>query len=233
MQVDLMAAMDEKRRAAEAALTHVTDEMLLGVGTGSTVDIFIELLTEKVDADKMSLVTVPSSFATGHRLRAAGFRVECLTSISTLPLVIDGADEVDNHLALIKGGGAALLREKILAEAAEEFIVIVDQGKIVSRLGEKMPVPVEVLPPALSLSLKRIKELGGTPKVRQAHRKAGPVITDNGNFILDVTFPKIADAAQLDRQLISIPGVLETGLFPHQASSVYVGTDSGVKRLVK
>jgi ribose 5-phosphate isomerase A len=228
-----MTVMDEKRRAAEAALAHVTDGMMLGVGTGSTVDIFIDLLTEKMEADEMSLVTVPSSFATGHRLRAAGFRVECLTSISVLPLVIDGADEVDNHLALIKGGGAALLREKILAEAAQEFIVIVDQGKIVSRLGEKMAVPVEVMPPALSLSLKRIKELGGTPKVRQAQRKAGPVITDNGNFILDVTFTQVIDAAQLDSQLIVIPGVLETGLFPHQANSVYVGTDTGVKHLVK
>ncbi len=228
-----MAVMDEKRRAAEAALAHVTDGMTLGVGTGSTVEIFIDLLTEKMAADKMSLVCVPSSFATGHRLRAAGFRVECLTSISTLPLAIDGADEVDSHLALIKGGGAALLREKIIAEAAQEFIVIVDQGKLVSRLGVKMPVPVEVIPPALSLSLERIRELGGTPKVRQAHLKAGPVITDNGNFILDVTFPEITDASQLDSYLITIPGVLETGLFPHQASSVYVGTDSDVKRLVK
>ncbi len=228
-----MAAIDEKRRAAEAALVHVTDGMTLGVGTGSTVDIFIDLLIEKVAADKISIVTVPSSFATGHRLRAAGFRVECLTSISTIPLAIDGADEVDSQLALIKGGGAALLREKILAETAEEFIVIVDQGKLVSKLGVKMPVPVEVIPPALSLSLKRIRELGGTPKVRQAHRKAGPVITDNGNFIVDVTFSEIIDAAQLDCQLISIPGVLETGLFPHQTNAVYVGTDSDIKRLVK
>ena len=123
------------------------------------------------------------------------------------------------------------MREKILAEAAQEFIVIVNQAKIVSRLGVKMPVPVEVMSPALSLSLKRIKELGGTPKVRQAGRKAGPVITDNGNFILDVIFPEIVDAAQLDSLLIAIPGVLETGLFPHQASSVYVGTESDIQRL--
>jgi ribose 5-phosphate isomerase A len=228
-----MTVKDEKRRAAEAALAQVTDGMTLGVGTGSTVEIFIDLLAEKVGAEKMSIITVPSSFATGHRLRAAGFRVECLTSISTLPLAVDGADEVDKGLALIKGGGAALLREKILAEAAQELVIIVNEGKLVEKLGVKTPVPVEVIPPGLSLSLKRIKQLGGTPKVRQAQRKAGPVITDNGNFIVDATFPEITDAAQMDARLISIPGVIETGLFPHQASSVYVGTDSDVKRLTR
>ncbi|MFX1474953.1 MAG: ribose-5-phosphate isomerase RpiA [Promethearchaeota archaeon] len=228
-----MAVIDEKRRAAEAALAHVTDGMTLGVGTGSTVEIFIDLLTEKVAADELSIITVPSSFATGHRLRAAGFRVECLTSISVCPLAVDGADEVDGELALIKGGGAALLREKILAEIAQEFIVIVDQRKLVPKLGVKTPVPVEVIPPGLSLSLKRIKELGGTPKIRQGQSKAGPVITDNGNFIVDVIFPEISDAAQMDAQLISIPGVIETGLFPHQADVVYVGTDSDTKRLTR
>jgi len=229
----MLTAKDQKRRAAEAALAHITDGMMLGVGTGSTVDIFIDLLTEKVAAEKMSITTVPSSFATGHRLRAAGFSVECLTSISTLPLAIDGADEVDHNLALIKGGGAALLREKILAEAAQELVIIVDQRKLVSKLGIKMPVPVEVIPPALSLALKRIQQLGGTPKVRQAQHKAGPVITDNGNFLLDVAFSEITDITQLDRHLISIPGVLETGLFPSQADFVYVGRDSDIKRLTR
>lgn len=228
-----MTVKEQKRRAAEAALVHVTDGMILGIGTGSTVDIFIDILAEKVAKEKLTLRAVPSSYGTLHRLQAAGLMVENLANVSTIPLAIDGADEVDPQLALIKGGGAALLREKILAEAAEQFIIIVDQGKLVQQLGTKMPVPVEVLPAALSVSIKCIQLLGGTPTLRLAQKKAGPLITDNGNFILDVKFPVIADPIQLDKSLNAIPGVLETGLFPVQADMVYIGKAKGVKQLAR
>ena len=226
-----MTIIEQKRRAAEAALAHVKDGMVLGVGTGSTVDIFIDLLAAKVVAEKVSILTVPSSFATEQRLRAAGFQLKPLNGVSEVPLVIDGADEVDKQLALIKGGGAALLREKILAEAASELIIIVDNGKLVPQLGKKMPVPLEVLPAAFSLVTERIRTIGGSPSLRQAERKAGPVITDNGNFIIDAKFPGISNPVDMEKRLNAIPGVLDNGLFPNQADIVYVGEDKGVKRL--
>lgn len=228
-----MTVTEQKRRAAEAALKHVTDGMTLGVGTGSTVDVFIDLLAEKVATEKLFIRTLASSYGTSHRLRAAGIAVDCLGSVATIPLTVDGADEVDPQLALIKGGGGAFLREKILAEAAQELVIIVDQSKLVKQLGTKNPVPVEVLPVALSSVTARINRLGGSPALRQAEGKAGPVITDNGNFILDVVFHKISDPAGLDSQLKAIPGVLETGLFPDQADIVYVGTERGVSRLAR
>lgn len=226
-----MTAEKEKRRAAEAALSHVVDGMTLGVGTGSTVDCFIELLAERVASEGITVTAVPSSYATELRLRDAGIPVHPLNTVTTLPLAIDGADEVDPHLALIKGGGAALLREKVLAEAAQQLVIIVDSSKLVSRLGERTPVPVEVLPAALALCRHRIRRLGGNPVLRQAKRKAGPVVTDNGNLILDASFPSIPDPAKLEAQLNAIPGVLENGLFPSHTDIVYVGHERGVRRL--
>jgi len=214
-----------------AALAHVKDGMTIGIGTGSTVDIFIDILAEKVAKEKLSLKTVTSSYGSLHRLQAAGLIVENLSSISSIPITIDGADEVNPQLVLIKGGGAALLQEKILAETAEQNIIIVDQGKLVQQLGAKTPVPVEILPVALSISIKRIQQLGGKPTLRQAQKKAGPLITDNGNFILDVKFAEIKDPIQLEKSLNAIPGVLENGIFPVQASIVYIGQEKGVKKL--
>lgn len=226
-----MARDDEKRRAAEAALSHVTDGMVLGVGTGSTVDVFIELLVKKMMEEELEITTVPSSYGTEHRLRAAGFEIEGLSEVSSVPLAVDGADEVDPQLALIKGGGAALFREKILAEAAIQVVIIVDSSKVVSQLGEKMPVPVEIHPAALTLGMARIHQLGGVSVIRQAKKKAGPVITDNGNFILDVTFDQIINPEQLEMQLNAIPGVLENGIFPDQADIVYVGEAKGIRQM--
>ena len=222
---------EEKRFAAEAAISHVSDGMCLGVGTGSTVEIFIDLLVERIASENITITAVPSSHATELRLRDAGIDTVSLGAVTSLPCAIDGADEVDSQLALIKGGGAALLREKILAEAADQVVIIVDSAKLVDKLGTKMPVPVEVLPESLALSMDRIQRLGGSPILRQAKRKAGPLITDNGNFILDVSFPDISDPQKLDAKLIAIPGVLETGLFPTQADVVYVGQGKGVKML--
>jgi ribose 5-phosphate isomerase A len=221
----------EKRFAAEAAISHVSDGMCLGVGTGSTVEVFIELLVERIASENINITAVPSSHATELRLHDVGISTVPLGAVTSLPCAVDGADEVDPQLALIKGGGAALLREKILADAADQLVIIVDSAKLVDQLGTKMAVPVEVLPEALALSMNRIQLLGGSPMLRQAQRKAGPLITDNGNFILDVTFPQIRNPAKLDAQLNAIPGVLENGLFPTQADVVYVGQEKGAKLL--
>ncbi|MFW9830544.1 MAG: ribose-5-phosphate isomerase RpiA [Candidatus Thorarchaeota archaeon] len=226
-----MTADEEKRFAAEAALNHVSDGMCVGVGTGSTVEIFIELLVEKIASENISITAVPSSYATEIKLHDSGISTIPLSRVTGLACAVDGADEVDSNLALIKGGGAALLREKIIAEASEQVVIIVDASKVVKTLGTRMPVPVEILPADLSLSMARIQKLGGSPMVRQAQRKAGPIITDNGNFILDVTFPQIPGPAKLERQLNAIPGVLENGIFPNQADVVYVGQETGAKLL--
>jgi ribose 5-phosphate isomerase A len=164
-------------------------------------------------------------------LHDAGITTVALGAVTSLACAVDGADEVDPNLALIKGGGAALLREKILAEAADQLVIIVDSAKLVKQLGSKCAVPVEVLPAALAFTMDRIQRLGGSPVLRQAQRKAGPIVTDNGNFILDVAFPQISDPLKLDGQLNSIPGVIETGLFPTQANVVYVGQKQGAKLL--
>ena len=224
---------EEKRFAAEAAVTHISDGMCLGVGTGSTVEIFIDLLVEKIASENITITAVPSSYATELRLHDVGITTVPLGAVTSLACAVDGADEVDPNLALIKGGGAALLREKILAEAAQQLIIIVDSSKLVDILGTKVPIPVEVLPAALALSIDRIQRLGGSPMLRQAQRKAGPVITDNGNFIIDVSFPQITDPRQLDSQLNAIPGVIENGLFPTQADVVYVGQEKGAKLLTR
>lgn len=222
---------NEKRFAAEAAINHVSDGMCLGIGTGSTVEIFIDLLVEKIVSENITLTAVPSSHATELRLHDVGINTVPLGAITSLACAVDGADEVDSELALIKGGGAALLREKILAEAAQQVVIIVDSSKLVDKLGTKMPVPVEVLPEALALTMDRIQRLGGSPMLRQAKRKAGPLITDNGNFILDVAFTQISNPSELEAQLNVIPGVIENGLFPTQADVVYVGQDKGAKLL--
>ncbi len=226
-----MSGDNEKRLAAEAAINHVSDGMCLGVGTGSTVEVFIQLLVEKIAAENISITAVPSSYATCLQLLDAGIPTIPLGCVTNLACAVDGADEVDSNLAMIKGGGAALLREKILAEAAQQLVIIVDSSKLVDKLGSRMPVPVEILPDALAFCMDRIQKLGGSPILRQAQRKAGPVITDNGNFILDVAFPKIPNPAKLDTQLNAIPGVLENGLFPNQADVVYIGQEKGARLL--
>jgi ribose 5-phosphate isomerase A len=195
------------------------------------VEFFIDLLAERVASEKLSITTVPSSYATELRLHDAGLHTLPLGSVTSLALAVDGADEVDPKLALIKGGGAALFREKILAAIAQQFIIIIDSGKLVKKLGARTALPVEVLPAALAFTMNRIQQLGGSPLLRQAQRKAGPVITDNGNFILDVTFPEISNPAQLEKELNTIPGVIENGLFPGYADIVYVGEDKGVTLL--
>lgn len=226
-----MTVDDQKRQAAQAALNHLSDGICLGVGTGSTVEIFIDLLVEKVNSENLSITTVPSSHATELRLHDVGLSTVPLGSATSLALAVDGADEVDPKLNLIKGGGAALLREKILASLAQQLIIIVDKRKLVKKLGTTMPVPVEILPEALTFTMDQIQHVGGSPMLRQGERKAGPVITDNGNFIIDVTFSDIPNPAKLEKQLNAIPGILENGIFPDHADLVYIGTDKGVKQL--
>ncbi len=214
---------DEKKKAvAEAALAYVESGWVIGVGTGSTANHFIDGLAKikgKLDG------AVASSVATAERLKKHGIPVLDLNATGDLPLYVDGADESTKHLHLIKGGGGALTREKIVAAASKKFVCIADDAKLVDVLG-KFPLPVEVIPMARSLVARRIVELGGQPVLREGFK------TDNGNIILDVHGLSILNPPELEAKLDHLAGVVTNGLFARRPADVLLlGTDEGVKTL--
>ena len=217
-----MGADDQKRAAAEAALAYVTEGSVLGVGTGSTVNHFIAALARR----KIRLAgAVSSSEASSRLLKAAGYDVVDLNSTGDLDLYVDGADEATRHLQLIKGGGAALTREKIVAAASRRFVCIVDRSKLVDVLG-RFPLPVEVIPMARSYVARQLVRLGGQPVLREG------VATDNGHTILDVHNLTITDPKALEGEINQIAGVVANGLFARRgADLLLVGGDAGVEVL--
>ena len=221
-----MSQDNQKRAVAKAAFEYVKSKLrsdsVIGVGTGSTANYFIdELASIKYDIG----ATVASSEASAKRLRAHGIAVMDLNSVSEVTFYVDGADEANEYLQLIKGGGAALTREKIVAAVAREFICIADASKLVPVLG-KFPLPVEVIPMARSYVGREIVKLGGDPAYREG------CLTDNGNIILDVHNLSIVDPRQLETALNQITGVVTNGLFAlRPADLLLLGTDSGVQTL--
>jgi ribose 5-phosphate isomerase A len=217
-----MNADRKKQLAAEAALAHVYDDTIIGVGTGSTVNLFIDALA----ARKLRIRgAVSSSEASTARLKGHGIDVMDLNSTGDLDVYIDGADESDHHLRLIKGGGAALTREKIVAAASKRFVCIADESKLVGVLG-RFPLPVEVIPMARSYVARQLVLLGGHPVWRDQ------VVTDNGNHIIDVHNLRITDPVTLESTINQIPGVVTVGLFAKRPADVLIlGTESGVKTL--
>ncbi|KTD52230.1 ribose 5-phosphate isomerase, constitutive [Legionella quinlivanii] len=209
-----------KQQSAKAALDFIDDDMIVGVGTGSTVNLFIEQLAvikHRIDA------CVASSLGTQQRLRALGIPVVDLNVAGEVAIYIDGADEVTAAHQMIKGGGGALTREKILAAASRQFICIVDESKLVNRLGA-FPVAVEVIPMARSMVARELVKLGGDPEYREGF------VTDNGNIILDVYNFEIEDAMALEQAIKLLPGVVENGLFARQlADKVIVAGKQGIR----
>ncbi len=217
-----MTPEDKKRIAAEAAIDYVKPDTVVGVGTGSTVNHFIDLLAAEM-AGKIR-AAVSSSEASSERLRGHGIPVVDLNEVGRLDIYVDGADESNPRLQLIKGGGGALTREKIVAAASREFICIADDSKLVDPLGS-YPLPVEVIPMARELVAYALRELGGDPRLRDG------TITDNGNQILDVHGFRIEDALTLETQINQITGVVCNGLFAHRPADVLLlGTEHGVER---
>jgi ribose 5-phosphate isomerase A len=206
-----------KKLAANAALDFVKSDMIIGVGTGSTVNHFIDALATikgKIDA------AVASSVATEERLKSHGIRVLSLNEASDIAIYVDGADEINSHLQMIKGGGGALTREKIISAASKQFICIADQSKKVDLLG-KFPIAIEVLPFARSFVARALVKLGANPVYREGF------ITDNGNVIIDAHQLKMQDAAKLERDLNNIPGVVCNGIFAANSADVLLlGTES-------
>jgi ribose 5-phosphate isomerase A len=211
-----------KRRAANAALSYIKDGMALGVGTGSTVDIFIELLQPL--AAKLGPV-VSSSERSTRRLAEFGIRVVDLTSTGDLDLYVDGADEATKHRHLVKGGGGALTREKIVAAASRRFVCIIDETKLVPTLG-KFPVPIEVVPMAQSYVARQMVKAGGQPIWREGF------VTDNGNHIIDVHNLKIANPLEMETRFNQIAGVVTVGIFANRPADVLlIGGASGIKTM--
>jgi ribose 5-phosphate isomerase A len=213
---------EQKRAAAQAAIQHIPADSIVGVGTGSTANYFIDELGKikyKIEA------AVASSKATAQRLREHGIEVVDLNSVDALPVYVDGSDEITEHLYMIKGGGGALTREKIVAAVAKKFICIADQNKLVKVLG-KFPLPVEVIPMARGYVAREITRLGGQPVLRQ------DFTTDNGNLILDVHGMQILNPVELETVLNQITGVVTNGLFARRgADMLLLGTDNGIRMI--
>lgn len=201
---------EDKRAAGESAASLIKDGMVVGLGTGSTVAWTIRKAGEMVAAG-LDILGVPTSYQAEALAIESGIRLTTLSQHPVLDLAIDGADQVDADLFAIKGGGAAHTREKVVACSARKFVIVADESKYAEKLSH--PVPVEVLPFAAKLVEGRLKELGGVPVLRLGKMKDGPVITDNGNFVMDVDFGAIVDPAGLAARLCGIPGLVEHGIF--------------------
>ncbi len=223
--------MNAKIAAAKRASELVEDGMIIGIGSGTTVELFLTELKKRIESEGLEILGVPSSYQSKLLAVEAGIGLVDLLECPTLDMCIDGADEVDRNLNAVKGGGGAMTREKVVAHASNEVVFIVEERKVVETLSH--PVPVEVIPFSLGFVLKKLEELMkecgsfALPRIRQGTGKLGPVVTDNGNFILDCDFGEIYDPGELEIELNSIPGVVECGIFTDVADRVIVGVDGG------
>lgn len=224
-----------KRQAAAEALKDVQDGMRLGLGTGSTAKHFVDLLGERVAAG-LKVICVPTSEVTAAQARALSIPLSDLETLDRLDLTVDGADEIDPHLNLIKGGGGALLREKIVAAASDAMIVIADASKLVDPLGH-FPLPIEVNRFGLGATRRAVAEIIEAHGAQDGMRLRGedaaqPFVTDGGHLILDAFFGRISQPEALSKDLLDVPGVVQHGLFLRMCSKAYVATPDGVQRLL-
>lgn len=213
-----------KQQVGKAAADRVQSGSIVGLGTGSTTAFAIQFLGERLKAgDLTDIKGIPTSFQASVLAKQYGIPLTTLDEVDRIHIGIDGADEVDPQKNLIKGGGAAHTREKVVDSLAEQFIVVVDQSKIVDKLGSTFPVPVEVLPMAIAPVMQALEKLGGKLELRMGVKKDGPVITDQGNMVLDVTFSAIPNPPELEKTINNIPGVLENGIFVGVTDIVLIG----------
>jgi len=221
-----------KKNAALEAVKHVKDGFIVGLGSGSTAAFAIQEIGKIIQRKGWKILGVPTSHQTFLLAVDCGIPITTLNEHPKLDLTIDGADQIDPELNMIKGMGGALTREKIVASSSKQNVIVADETKLVKKLGTNHPVPVEVIPFATSNVLSKIRVMGGKAVLRLSPGKIDPVVTDNGNFILDVNFGPIRlDLHQLNTQLKLIPGVVETGFFLDMAHIAYIGGSKGVQRL--
>lgn len=223
-----------KQQVGKAAADLVKSGSIVGLGTGSTTAYAIEFLGKRLQAGELSDIKgIPTSFQASVLAKEYGIPLATLDEVDRIDIAIDGADEVDPDKNLIKGGGAAHTREKIVDALAEQFVVVVDASKIVDRLGSTFLLPVEVLPMAMTPVMRAIEKLGGKPTLRMGVKKAGPVVTDEGNLVVDVKFETLDNPAEMEKTLNNIPGVLENGLFVGVADVVLIGAIEDGKPVIR
>lgn len=211
-----------KKAAAFAALELIPSGAVVGLGSGSTLLYFIQELGVRVRSGQLQVVGVATSFQSHFLAKDAGVPLLDPMSVESVDITVDGADEIDPAGNLIKGGGGAHVMEKLVAAMAKEFVVVADESKPVPILGARTAVPVEVITPALTFVMKKVRELGGQPQIRSSNGKLGPVMSDLGHPILDVKFDAITDAVRLNRQLNAIPGLVGHGLFIDMADKALI-----------
>ncbi|MFW9808891.1 MAG: ribose 5-phosphate isomerase A [Candidatus Thorarchaeota archaeon] len=215
-----------KLNAAKSALEKIPKKGPIGLGSGSTVAIFAEELGQLISAGTNDICVVPSSYQAYQLAIRHHIPLTNLDLNPELVLTVDGADEVDKNLNLTKGGGGALFQEKVVASASKKLIIIIDESKLVDKLASKFLIPIEILPFSLGVVQRKIVNMGIEPILRQAEKKMGPVVTDNGNFIIDLKFSKpIEEPEKIATDLKMIPGVVETGLFIGMTDEVHVGQE--------
>ena len=220
-----------KKRAALEAVKHVKDGYIIGLGSGSTTAYAIKEIGKITRQKNWQILGVPTSYQAMQLATQCGIKLTTLQEHPQLDLTIDGADQIDKELNLIKGMGGALTREKIVASASKRVIIIADETKLANKLGMDHLVPIEVLPFATFTVMSKIRKMKGEPRLRETNGKVGPLVTDNGNFILDVDFGPIDTPSKLNFQIKSIPGVIETGIFTGMVDIVYLGTKNTVRKL--
>ena len=221
-----------KQNAALEAVKHVKDGFIVGLGSGSTAAFAIEALGKRIKKEKISIMGIPTSYQAFLLAVECGIPITTLDEHPVIDVTIDGADQLTPELFLIKGGGAALAREKIVAASSKLNVIIADQPKKVKQLGENNQfVPIEVLPFAIALVKQKIAAMGGKPVVREGKGKLGPVITDNGNAVIDAYFGEINNPAELAVKAKMIPGVVETGFFINLTDIVYIGSVDKVEKI--
>lgn len=216
-----------KQLVGKTVADWIEDGMVLGLGTGSTAAKAIEALGLRVSREGLHVVGIPTSFFAERLARECGIPVTTLDAAPDIDLAFDGADEVDPGLNLIKGRGAAQTREKVVAACARRFVVLVDDSKVVEQLGTRMPVPVEVLPMAATPVMRRLAALGAACELRMGQKKDGPVVSDQGLWIVDARFSGIPDPAAMSTAISGMPGVLDHGIFVGLATDVLVGHPDG------
>ena len=219
-----------KKNAAEKAVEeNVKKNMVLGIGSGSTVVYAVKKIAELNKENNLNLKCIPTSFQSYQLIVENGLNLVSLDQYPKIDVDIDGTDEIDKDLNLIKGGGGCLVQEKIIASNSKKLVIIADFRKVSEKLGEnwRNGVPIEVIPMAYSPIMKKLENLEGKPVLRMAKSKVGPLVSDNGNFIIDVDFGIIKNPSELNNKMLLIPGVVDTGLFINMVSKAYIGKEDG------
>lgn len=222
--------MNDKERVAKYAADQISDGMLVGLGTGSTANCFIAELARRSSEESLKITTVASSVISAIKAQQLGLPVLSLEQVSQLDVYVDGADEVAPDLTLLKGQGADLVREKLLATASAQFWVLVENNKLVERIGQNFAIPIEVMPFAWQMVKKQLEKLGGCGDLRQNAAKNGVAVSSHGSLILDLSFAAQLDAATLNALLNNIPGLVEHGIFYNLATHVFIGINGEIQQ---